>query len=101
MIKKILILIMILYFLILFQTSFLVHFPVFNKIILILILVILINLFERPKDYFGIFSAFLAGFFLDIFSSKFIGYHILIFLSISIFLKFILSYVRFPFFKKV
>jgi len=100
MVKKILFYFFLFYFLILFQTSFLIHFWItFN---LILILVIFLNLIEKPEKEDGVISAFFGGFFLDIFSEKVIGFHILILISLAIFLKLIFKkYVRIPTFKRV
>lgn len=105
MIKRILILILFFYFLVLLQTSFLVHFNLFLGwrigFSLVLISVILINLFEKLENYSGLLSAFLGGFFLDIFSENFIGLYILILLLLAIFIKFILKrYVRIPILKR-
>lgn len=88
---------LIFYLLIMLQTSFLSHFSA-HLPNLILILLGLINFFERQKDNFGIFSAFLGGLFLDIFletSLKFFGYYILISLFLAIFIKFFLkTYIK-------
>jgi len=102
--KKILILIPFFYILTLFQTSFLIHFNVFLEggfwgwtPNLILIAVILITVFEKPDPHtnFGVGVAFIGGFFLDIFSENFIGFHILILVILAFFIKFILrKYVR-------
>ena len=90
--KKILILIIFFYILALFQTSFLIHFPVLGLIPnLVLLSVILINLLEKPQNYSGYFSAFIGGIFLDIFSENFIGFYILISLGLVVFIKFILK----------
>lgn len=99
MFKKILILVILLYFLALLQTSFLVHFRILGRVPnLILILVILWSIFEKPKKYYGITNALIGGFFLDIFSSRPIGFYILILLTLVIFLKIIIrKYVRIPF----
>lgn len=96
--KKILILVLFFYFLALFQASFLVHFKIWGMAPnLILILVIFINLFERPKNITGISSAVIGGFFLDIFSSKPIGFEVLILLGLAVFIKIILKrYVQIP-----
>lgn len=96
--KKYLVLILFLYFLTLFQTSFLIHFNISGIIPnLILISVILINFFESPSKNSGIFSAFIGGFFLDIFSENFFGFWTLILIIITLFIKFILKkYVRIP-----
>ena len=97
--KKILILILFFYILVLWQTSFLIHFNILGITPnLALILVVLINLFEKPEDFSGIFSAFAGGFFLDIFSSSPIGFYTLILLALAIFIKMILrKYVWVPF----
>lgn len=96
--RKYLILILFLYFLTLFQTSFSVYFNIQGYILnFVFLLVILINLFEGQKENFGLFSAFFGGFFLDIFSENFIGFWILILLGTSLFIKYIFKkYVRFP-----
>ncbi|XOA43167.1 MAG: rod shape-determining protein MreD [Candidatus Nealsonbacteria bacterium] len=90
MVKKIIFLFFFFYFLTLLQTSFLARFFSFLPN-LVLITIILINLFEGQKDNLGIFAALGGGFFLDIFSEKFLGYYILISLSISLFIKLILK----------
>ena len=82
------------------QTSFFVHFYLFGFIPnIILFLVIILNLLEKEKNLFslGFFSAALGGFFLDIFSDRFIGFYILISICLVIFIKvFIKRYVRIP-----
>ena len=102
MIKKILILILSLYILTLLQSSFLVHFNIGGIVPnLVLMVVILISLFENPQKNLGIFSAFIGGFFLDIFSENLFGFWILILLALSIFIKFLLKYyVRIPIIKR-
>lgn len=86
------------YFLALCQTSFLAHFSAFNVIPnLVLIAVILINILESPKNYTGVFIAFAGGFFLDIFSSGFIGFYVLILVAAAFLIKIILrNYVWSP-----
>ena len=101
MIKKFLAIIIFFYILILFQTSFLVHFNIFSgkliSYIIILIPVTLISFLTPQNQFYGLVAAFSAGFFLDIFSGSFIGFHILILVLILIGLKFILQkYVRIP-----
>jgi rod shape-determining protein MreD len=96
-VRKVLILILFFYILALFQTSFLVHFRVIN---FILILVIFINLFERAEENFGLFSALIGGFFLDIFSQRPLGFHILVLLLLVFLIKMVLKrYIQLPFFK--
>lgn len=102
MTKRILISIIILYFLVLLETSFFIHFNIFKWIPTTLLLyTIIFNIIESPKKYGGIYISFIAGFLLDIFSSNFIGYNILLFLAVSLLLKFVFSrYVRIPFSEK-
>lgn len=97
MIKKSIFFLIFFYTLALIQTSFLVHFQIFGITLnLILIFVILLTLFEDPKKYFSIWGAIIGGFFWDIFSTSFIGFHILILAGIVIFIKVIFKkYVRF------
>lgn len=101
--KKILILVIFFYILVLIQTSFLIHFNIRGITPnLILISVILINLFAKPQNYSGLFSAIFGGFFLDIFSERPIGFSILILMLIAILIKVILKkYVRIPVIKNV
>lgn len=87
------------YFLNLFQISFLgaldfwPHWLNFSVLITIIICV-----FEESKKLLGLFAAFWAGLFLDIYSgSVFFGLFTIIFLLIAIFLKLILyRYVKLP-----
>jgi len=88
MIKKIILITLGFYFLILLQSSFFVHFSNYVPN-LILIVVILINLFEEQKNSFGLISSLIAGFLLDVFFSLYIGYWVLICFLISIFIKLI------------
>lgn len=99
--KRILILIIFFYFLTVFQTSFLVFFPIKNLIInFILVSVIVLN-FLTNDFWLGISSALIGGFFLDVFSENFFGFYILIFLAISLFSEFIFKkYVRLPHLQK-
>ncbi|XOB40784.1 MAG: rod shape-determining protein MreD [Candidatus Nealsonbacteria bacterium] len=88
MIKKIILITLGFYFLILLQSSFFVHFSNY-ALNLVLIAVVLINFFEEQKESFGVISALIAGFLLDIFFSSYLGYWILICFLISIFMKLI------------
>lgn len=103
MAKKTLILIIIFYILILFQTSFLAHFNISGTVPnLVLIAVILISFFEKTEQKLGLISAFIGGLFLDIFIGNFMGInffglYFLISLGLAIFIKFVLrQYVRIP-----
>jgi rod shape-determining protein MreD len=98
MVKKILLIFISFYILFLLQTSFLVHFNILGRTPnLILISVILINLFEKPREDLGLYSAVISGLFLDMSSQaavaplNFIGFHILTYLLIAIFIKFLLK----------
>jgi len=102
-IKKILLSIILFYFLVLIQTSFLVHFTIFDAVPnIVLILVLGWNLLEKRKNYLGVTNALIGGFFLDVFSSHFIGFYILILIGLAIFIKLIFKrYVRIPFIDKI
>jgi len=90
MVKNIFLIFISFYILFLLQTSFLTYFNVAGMIPnLILISVILINFFEKPRQYLGLFSAAIGGFFLDMFSENFICFHVLVFLLISVFIKYL------------
>ncbi len=90
---------LILYFLTLFQTSFLVHFQIAGYTLnLVLVLVLAWNFLEDWKRFQGIFVALAGGLFLDIFSGHFIGFNILILVLMSLAIKIILKrYVGFSF----
>ncbi|MFA4999008.1 MAG: hypothetical protein WC514_03235 [Candidatus Paceibacterota bacterium] len=96
--RKFLFLFLILYILCLLQTSFLVYFSIKGFVLnLVLVTVILINIFENPREMTGIFLAGFGGLFLDIFSVRFFGFWMVILLLTAILLKFVLKeYVRFP-----
>jgi len=96
--KKTLILIIFFYFFILLQTSFLIHFAILGRTLnLILIAVLALNFLENPRKNNGIFIAGISGFFCDIFSKGFIGFHILILVMTSVLIKIILRNYFFPF----
>lgn len=98
MMKRIVFFILFLYFLALFQTSFLVHFKILGMVPnLVLIAVILINIFTPYYQWQGIGLSLLGGFYLDLFSLScfgpnytcFFGFYTLVFLLIALFVKFI------------
>jgi len=90
MIKKVVSIVFLLYLLAMLQTSFFVHF--FDYIPnLILIVIILVNLFEKEESYFGVFTAFVGGFYLDIFSGRFFGLYFLLSFLISLFIKLVIK----------
>ena len=85
----------IIYLLVLFQASFLAHFWGIN---IVFIGLIIWNILENEKDKFGIYLAIIGGFFLDVFSTSFIGFNVLILFLIAVVLKLIFNkYVRLPF----
>jgi len=91
---RILTIIIFFYFLVLLQTSFLIHFNIVGGLInyiIILIPLLVISFLTPQNQREDIVAAFSAGFFLDIFSGQPIGVSILIFLSITLFVKFILK----------
>ncbi len=100
MVKKIISLILIFYFLTLFQISFLAHFIILGITPnLVLITVVIINLFRFPQ-WQKIFAAFIGGIYLDIFSISnpfgFFGFYTFILLIFTFSLRFIFKrYVRF------
>ncbi len=98
MTRKIL-LILCVYFLALFQVSFLIHFPVWGMTPnLIYLFIILLNFFEKPKRNDGFYVSFFAGLFLDIFSGGIIGLNVLILSLIALILKMLTNkYVQIPF----
>lgn len=95
-IEDLIIIILFSYLFFIFQTSFLVHLDIKGIVPnLVLIAVFLVNILENPVNYYGVLIAVIFGFFWDIFSEKFIGFHILILVFTSILIKTILKrYVR-------
>ncbi len=86
--KAFLLSIVVLYFLTLFQTSFLVHFKILGYVPnLVLFFVIIWNLLENRKNPAGVFVSLIGGFFLDVFSNHFIGFNILILVLVSLAIK--------------
>jgi cell shape-determining protein MreD len=68
--------------------------PFFN---FLFIVPILISLLEKAEGRYGMISAGICGFFLDIFSENPIGLSILILFAISLLIKFVLKhYVQIP-----
>lgn len=93
-IVKTLILIAAIYYLFIFESSYLPFFTFFSFLSLF---VLAINLFEEPQGRLGLISAFFFGLMVDIYSSHFMGLAALSFLLASLLLKFILfKYVRIP-----
>jgi len=106
MLKKFLLLVLGLYFLTLLQTSFSVFFDVHGMIPnLVFIAVIFLNLFTSPGFWWGEISAFVGGFYLDVFSfsiTGFFGLYTLILVSSALFIRFIFKrHVQIPVIKKL
>jgi len=90
--KKIFFFAIFFYFLTLLEVSFfpaLFNEPVPFIFLLTFLFVIIFNYRERQKDQDGILSALAGGFFLDIFSTTFFGFWIIILTALSLFIKFI------------
>jgi len=103
MVKRILFLILGFYFLVLFQSSFLISFSYFGFLPnLVLLLIVLLNFISSL--WFGLTSAFIGGFYLDIFSLSpffFFGSYTLIALILAVLVQFVFQrYVRFSVSKK-
>lgn len=98
MTKKIILLFFLFYLFAILQTSFLVHFAIFGRIInLIFVFVVIFSFLDKESENLGLFLALIGGLFLDIFSSNYIGFYVLILFSISLFIKLALKkYVRIP-----
>ena len=91
---KTLVLVVAMYYLFIFESSYLSFFTFFSFLTLF---VLLINVLEEPQGRLGLVSAFFLGLMLDIYSTHFIGLVALSFLLVSLLLKFILfKYVRIP-----
>ena len=96
--KRIFLVIILFYGLAVFETSFLGHFHVFGGLPnLLLIGVLMLNLFEKPEEKSGVWAAVVGGFFWDVFSPDYIGFHLLILLAISLAIKHVFKrYLRIP-----
>jgi len=98
--KKVFLVVIIFYFLVLFQNNFLAHFAVNGWTInAVLCLVIFFNIVESMgwRHFRGtsLAASMAAGFFLDVFSSGFIGGYFLLFLALFSFFRLIFKkYVR-------
>jgi len=99
MIKRLIIVLIFLYFLVLFQNSFLINFKIFGiSPNLVLLAVILINVFFEDS-FLLLFTALMGGFCLDAFSigsSRFFGYYIIIALVIYFIISYSTKYFTFP-----
>jgi len=89
-IKKIIGISFLFYTLTVIQSSFLVHF-IYCLPSLVLVSVLIINLKEEQKENFGLASGLIGGFFLDIYSDKCIGYYVVMFFIMGLFLKLVIK----------
>ncbi|MDO8559223.1 MAG: hypothetical protein Q7R84_02720, partial [bacterium] len=95
MLVKILISAPILYFLTLLQSSFMPHFTVFGYTPNVIFILIILSAFLSPS--FSLISAISGGIFLDIFSTHFLGFNVLILAGTVFFIGSILKkYVQIP-----
>jgi len=106
MIKKFLFLLIFIYFLALFQTSFLFQFNFWGIVPnYVLLFVVFINIFEKPEGKIGLIVALFGGFFMDIFSfsyTYFFGFYIIAFLLVYLIIRFFLrNYVQVPIIKQI
>jgi len=93
--KKILLSVFLLFFLVLIQTSFLVHFDISGvNLNLVLIAVVLVNFFERPWRKRGLVVAAIGGFYLDLFSDFRIGVSVLTLFILALLIKRILRSLK-------
>jgi rod shape-determining protein MreD len=91
---KTLILAVVMYYLFIFESSYLPFFTCFSFLILF---VLAVNFLEEPQGRLGVISAFILGLMIDIYSAHFIGLVALSLLFVSLLLKFMLfKYVRIP-----
>ncbi|MDP3093259.1 MAG: rod shape-determining protein MreD [bacterium] len=90
--KKYIVLALIFYSLIVFQTSFLVHFKFLDYLPNIaIVFFVLLNLFEERREKSGLIMSFVAGFILDVFSGKPFGFYTAILLTTSLIIKFVIK----------
>lgn len=103
MIKNLLILIILFYVLAALEASFLSFFnPLGFTSYLILIAVAFISFFEKPQGSLGLSAAAIGGFWQDIFSASPIGFHVIIYISAALFIKYVVrKYVGYSVFRRI
>ena len=91
-----------LYIITILQTSFFLHFFPHGAVLnLVVLSIIVFSIFEKPDSDFGLVAALFGGFFLDMFSTKPIGFWTLTLVVFALLLHIVLkSYVQRPIFKK-
>ncbi|MBU1046078.1 hypothetical protein KJ616_03110 [Patescibacteria group bacterium] len=88
---KIIVSFIVFYFLAVFQAGYLIHFKIAGGIWNpLLVAIIFLNFFEKKEDKSGLVAGGLAGFYLDLFSSYFLGF----FTLIGILVAFAIKYVK-------
>ncbi len=94
--KKIIIFSLMAYFLILFQTSFLVHFAFLRYLpSLAIVFILLLNILEKQSEKTGLIVSLIIGLLFDAFSAKPFGFYASIFLAFFLTIKFLLrKYIR-------
>ncbi len=93
--KKILISVLFFFFLALIQTSFLIHLDISGvSLNLILISVILVNFFEKPRQKTGLVVAAIGGLYLDLFSNFQIGISLFTLIILALLIKRILKTIK-------
>jgi len=91
-----------LYTLTILQTSFFVHFFPHGVVLnLVVLSIIVFSFLEKPDSQFGLVAALFGGFFLDMFSTKPIGFWTLSLVAFVLLLHIVLkNYVQRPILKK-
>ena len=99
---KVFLLIPLFFFLALFQTSFLVHTPIFGVVPNLIIIVFLLFHFSKSlRSQLGLASAVTGGLFLDVFSGSPFGFWVVILIVASFVIEVIMDqYVRTPVFQR-
>jgi len=103
-ILKIFLIFILLYFLILIEGAFLVHFKFLAALsnIFIFIFCFLYNLFEKKEKLLGVYVFGIAGLLMDVFSSHFLGLNAIILILLSLFVKLVLKeYIKVPYVEKL
>lgn len=95
---KVFLLVPLFFFLALFQTSFLVHFPIFGIVPNVIIIVfVLFHLSKALRSRIGLASAVIGGLFLDVFSGAPFGFWVVILIAASFTIEIVMNqYVRTP-----
>lgn len=94
---KILFLFFVFYTLAILQTGFFAYFTIKGITVnFIFLLAVVFNILERPEKKTGIFTAFLGGFFLDVFSSFWFGFNTILLVLVALTIKLIFKKYLIP-----